>query len=146
MEEGVKLIRQGLFAFHVELGVAFKLVADTFQEHEKCNLQIMDYYNSNELWYAIRRNSSLRRMVTVAMFRLREHGIQGRENSLLYTKKPTCHGRGGSFLSIGMVDVTPAFLFLLWGFLFAIIILVLEVLTNFCWDRYYKYRDRVSSF
>lgn len=41
MEEGVELIRQGLFAFQAELGVAYKYVSDTFQEHEKCNLQVI---------------------------------------------------------------------------------------------------------
>lgn len=138
MSDGVAMIRQGLFGFHVELGVAFKLVADTFQEHEKCNLQVMDFYNFNDLWYAIKRNSTLRRVVTVGMFRLREHGIQARENSLLYTKKPTCHGRGGSFLSIGLADVTPAFQFLLWGFLISFILLVLEILANICIQKYFN--------
>ena len=127
MPEGVSLVRKGLFGFHVELGVAFKYVADTFHEHEKCNLKVLDYYNQKGIWFAIRRNHTLRRMITVGMFRIREHGIQARENQLLYAPKPRCNDARGSFLSIGMVDVSPAFLFLLWGFLAAVLVLVAEV-------------------
>lgn len=136
MEEGVKLVRQGLFAFHAEIGVAFKYVADTYQEHEKCHLKLMDYYNEKGVWYAIRRNSTLRRMVTVAMFRIREHGIQKRVTNLIYTPQPTCQGDGGTFLSIGLADISPAFWFLLWAFLFAAFVLVIELVVDYLSQKY----------
>lgn len=126
--DGVQLLRTGLLAFLVELGVAFKYIADTFQEHEKCNLQVIDYYNVKGLWYALPKNSIYRRVVTVAMFRMREHGIQTRENDLINFKKPVCSGGSGvTYLSIGLGDIKPAFLFLLWGFLAAFVVLLLEI-------------------
>lgn len=134
MGQGVELIRQGLFALMVEVGVAYKLILDIYQEHEKCNLKEMDLYGERDgMWFTIKKNSSLRQTITVALFRFREHGIQGRENDIYYTKKPVCSGggSGGSFLSVGLIDVKPAFQFLSWGFLIAAIVLVLEVAINF---------------
>lgn len=131
MEEGVEMIRQGLFAFQAELGVAYKFVADTYQEHEKCNLKEIYYYDAKGLWYGLRKNSTLTRVVTLAMFRIREFGIQDREDNLIHYKTPACHGSGDNFLSIGLVDVSPAFLFLLWGFLISVIVLGIEFVIHF---------------
>lgn len=129
MGQGVELIRQGLFAFMVEVGVAYKLILDTYQEHEKCHLKEMDLYGERDgMWFTIKKNISLRQSITVAMYRFREHGIQARENNIYYTKRPTCSGSSASFLSVGLIDVKPAFLFLAWGILVAAIVLVLEVM------------------
>lgn len=41
--EGVAKMRQGLFAFIMELSTMYKLIEDTFYEHEKCGLINVDY-------------------------------------------------------------------------------------------------------
>lgn len=41
--EGVEKVRQGLFAFVMELSTMYKLMEDTYFEHEKCGL-INVYY------------------------------------------------------------------------------------------------------
>jgi hypothetical protein len=43
LTEGVEKIREGLFAFHMELGVGYKIIGQTFQEDEKCGLQEIQY-------------------------------------------------------------------------------------------------------
>lgn len=126
LEQGVNKIREGLFAFHMELGAGYKFVSETFFEHEKCTLKEMQFYELIDPWYAIQKNSSLKEMVKVALFRLREHGIQYRENDHLYTKKPVCQGVGGAFITVGLIDVKPALLVILWGFLFSFLALLLE--------------------
>ncbi|XP_058123005.1 ionotropic receptor 75a-like [Anopheles ziemanni] len=115
LEEGVDRIRRGLYAFHVEQGVGYKVISETYQEDEKCGLQEIQYLQVIDPYYAIQKNSSYKEMVKIGLFRLNEHGIQYRENAKLYTKKPTCSGGGGKFVPVSLVDVEPAVWIILWG-------------------------------
>ncbi|XP_053664082.1 ionotropic receptor 75a-like [Anopheles marshallii] len=127
LAQGVELIRQGHYAFHVERGVCYKLISETFQEEEKCGLQEMEYLKVIEPYYAVQKNSSFREPVRINLFKLREFGIQGRENTLLYTKKPRCVG-GSSFIPVSIVDVWPALITLGWGYFLTIMMLITEQL------------------
>lgn len=62
--------------------------------------------------------------------RINEHGLQERENSRLYTRKPKCSGGGGHFVTASLVDTGPAMLVLVYGYVFAIILLISEVLVK----------------
>uniref|UniRef100_A0A182NM91 Ionotropic glutamate receptor C-terminal domain-containing protein n=1 Tax=Anopheles dirus TaxID=7168 RepID=A0A182NM91_9DIPT len=115
LEQGVERIRHGLYAFHVEQGVGYKVMSETYQEDEKCGLQEIQYLQVVDPYYAIQKNSSYKEMVKIGLFRLHEHGIQYRENAKLYTKKPTCSGGGGRFVPVSLVDVQPAVWIILWG-------------------------------
>lgn len=53
------------------------------------------------------------------MLRMREHGLEGRENTRMYSKKPQCIGHTGNFITASLVDTKPAILILLWGFTIA---------------------------
>ena len=44
-EEGVSLVRKGLFAFIMEESRMYKLIEDTYYEHEKCGLIGVQYMN-----------------------------------------------------------------------------------------------------
>lgn len=57
MEEGVRRVRNGLFAFHAESGSAYKLVQETFQEDEKCGLEEIDYLDVLYPLLAIQKHS-----------------------------------------------------------------------------------------
>uniref|UniRef100_A0A182X3P9 Uncharacterized protein n=1 Tax=Anopheles quadriannulatus TaxID=34691 RepID=A0A182X3P9_ANOQN len=126
-DTGVELIRQGHYAFHVERGVGYKLISETFQEEEKCGLQEVEYLKVIEPYYAVQKNSSFREPVRINLFKLREFGIQGREHTLLYTKKPRCVG-GSSFIPVSIVDVWPALVTLGWGYLLTVAVLIAELL------------------
>lgn len=62
--------------------------------------------------------------------RIHEHGLQDRENSRLYTKEPKCTGAGGHFVTASLVDTRPAMLILMWGFGFAVVLLLVEIALN----------------
>uniref|UniRef100_A0A182XYX5 Uncharacterized protein n=1 Tax=Anopheles stephensi TaxID=30069 RepID=A0A182XYX5_ANOST len=127
LAQGVELVRQGHYAFHVEKGVGYKLISETFQEEEKCGLQEVEYLKVIEPYYAVQKNSSFREPVRINLFKLREFGVQGRENTLLYTKKPRCVG-GSSFIPVSIVDVWPALVTLGWGYFLTITMLLGEQL------------------
>ncbi|XP_059057935.1 uncharacterized protein LOC131851450 [Achroia grisella] len=57
MNEGVEKIRKGLFAFHMELNPGYRLIQETYQEHEKCDLVEIDYINAIEPWLIGQRRS-----------------------------------------------------------------------------------------
>lgn len=108
----------------------FQVISETFQEDEKCGLQEIEYLNIIDPYYAVQKNSSFRELVRLSLFRLREFGMQDREQSMLYTRKPTCNG-GSSFIPVSIVDIWPALSLLGWGFGIACGLLVGEkVLTR----------------
>lgn len=62
--------------------------------------------------------------------RINEHGLQERENSRLYTRKPKCSGGGGHFVTASLVDTGPAMLVLVYGYAIAAILLFSEILVK----------------
>lgn len=62
--------------------------------------------------------------------RMNEHGLQERENSRLYTRKPKCSGGGGHFVTASLVDTGPAMLVLVYGYAIAAILLISELLVK----------------
>lgn len=65
-----------------------------------------------------------------SFFKLREHGLQGREVALMYPKKPICVTGGSSFQSVRLVDCYIVLQVLGAGCIVAIIIFLLELLLH----------------
>lgn len=65
IEEGVRKMREGLFAFHMETGAGYKIVGETFLEHEKCGLQEIQFLQVSDPWLAIQKNSSYKEMLKI---------------------------------------------------------------------------------
>ncbi|KAG5871323.1 hypothetical protein JTB14_016720 [Gonioctena quinquepunctata] len=153
IEDGVRRMRRGLFAFHVETGSGYKLVGEIFQENEKCGLKEIQYLQVIDPWLAIRKNSSYKKLFqnwgishyshcgkgsqitySTHFFRslrkIQESGLQSREVSLIYTKKPICSSRGTSFISVGLVDCYPAAVVLTGGVIIAIFVWLIELILS----------------
>lgn len=127
LSDGVRKIRDELFAFHMEVGVGYKILQEIFEEHDKCGLQEIAYLQVVDPYYAIQKNSSYKEIFKNALLRMKEFGLHDRENSKLYTKRPKCgtHG-GGKFISVGIVDIEPAIKIFLIGLTIGISIFILE--------------------
>lgn len=65
LEEGVQRIRKGLFAFHMERALGYKLMSETFFEDEKCGLVEIAYLQVTDPWYAIKKNSSFKELFKI---------------------------------------------------------------------------------
>lgn len=126
ISDGVKMVRDGLFAFHMEVGVGYKILQEIFEEDDKCSLQEIQYLQVIDPFYAIQKNSSYKELFKVGFLFLREFGLQDRENSRLYTKKPKCAGHGSKFISVGLIDVEPAIMIFIYGIAAAVLILFME--------------------
>nr|XP_026488289.1 uncharacterized protein LOC113394997 [Vanessa tameamea] len=128
MEKGVKEMKKGLFAFHMETGVGYKFVGKYFEEGEKCGLKEIQYLRVIDPWLAVRKNTQFMEMFKIGTKRLQEHGLQQRENHLLYEKRPKCVGRQANFVSVSMVDCYPALLLLTYGALLAVVVTIIEII------------------
>ncbi|XP_055538461.1 ionotropic receptor 75a-like [Wyeomyia smithii] len=142
LEQGINKIRHGLYAFHVEQGVGYKVISETYQEDEKCGLQEIQYLQVVDPYYAIQKNSSYKEHVKIGLFRLNEHGIQYRENSNFYTKKPKCTGGGGKFVPVSLVDTEPAILVLVWGSALAASAVIAELIWAKSWEKILDWKGR----
>lgn len=67
-------------------------------------------------------------MFKIGFLRMRELGIQDKENSNYYTKKPKCTGHASKFVSVGLFDVKPALMIYLYGVAAAFVIVTIETL------------------
>lgn len=62
--------------------------------------------------------------------KIREHGIQLREKSRVYTSRPRCDSDGKNFGSVRLIDCYIVLLILLYGFIASIIIFGIEIATK----------------
>ncbi|CAF4834383.1 unnamed protein product [Pieris macdunnoughi] len=128
MDEGIKKMQMGLFAFHMETGVGYKFVSKYFEEGEKCGLEEIQYLQVIDPWLAVQKDTPYMELFKIGTKRLQEHGLQQRENRLLYEKRPKCLSRQDNFVSVSMVDCYPALLILSYGSLLALTLLIFEIL------------------
>ncbi|KAF5303151.1 hypothetical protein FQR65_LT08314 [Abscondita terminalis] len=127
IKEGVQLLRNGVFAFHMETGVGYKFVLETFEEHEKCGLKEIQFLEVTDPALAIQKNSPYNEFIKIGLMQIRETGLQSREVSSLYTKKPVCSNRASSFISVSLVDCYLIAAVASVGITLAFIILLFEI-------------------
>ncbi|GLV36693.1 Ionotropic receptor 75d [Carabus blaptoides fortunei] len=126
LEEGIRRLRQGFYAFHCELPPAYTLISEQFLESEKCGLQTLQYVQAGQLWLPIKKRSPFREILKIGLQKFHEYGIQSRELNRLQDKKPKCLGTGNSYVSVGLVEATPAIVILAAGFSIALILFIFE--------------------
>lgn len=65
LSDGIEKMRLGLFAFHFETGVGYKILGETYKEEEKCGLIEIQYLQVVDPWYVIQKNSSYKEAIKV---------------------------------------------------------------------------------
>ncbi|XP_072932062.1 uncharacterized protein [Epargyreus clarus] len=128
LEDGVKKLQTQPFAFNMNLGTGYKAIENYFYEHEKCGLQEIEYFEMNKPWQGCRKNSPYKEIYKIGLVRSQEHGLNDRENRIVYAKKPICSVHGGGFASVSMIDFYPALLMLLYGIVLSWVLLLAEIL------------------
>nr|XP_012224408.1 PREDICTED: glutamate receptor U1-like [Linepithema humile] len=127
MEEGVRRIKNELFAFIGEIGTIYQLMQDTYQEDEKCGLTEIDFLNVLFPLLAIQMQSPYLEIIKNGALKLREYGLKYHEEYHLYTRKPVCSSQT-SFITIGFTECYFALSIIGYGVLFALFVFVLELL------------------
>lgn len=62
-EKGVEKLRKGLYAFYGDAG-AYRIISDTYEEHEKCRLKEITINPSNALAFPVKKGSQYREHIT----------------------------------------------------------------------------------
>lgn len=65
VSHGVSRLRQGLFAFHIEKGIGYKHIKDTFFENEKCGLVEIPFLRVVDPWYGVPKHSPFKEIFKV---------------------------------------------------------------------------------
>ncbi|XP_055678017.1 ionotropic receptor 75a-like [Lutzomyia longipalpis] len=61
--EGIAKMRKGLFTFFTEARAGYKMIEETFFEHEKCGLMEIEYLQVTYPWYSIKKYSPYREII-----------------------------------------------------------------------------------
>ncbi|CAH0590513.1 unnamed protein product [Chrysodeixis includens] len=119
---------KGLFAFHMELNPGYRLIQETYQEDEKCDLVEIDYINEIDPWVPGQKRSPFKDLFKINFLKIRESGVQATVHRRLTVARPRCSGHVSTFSSVGITDMYPAMLMTLYGMLLAPAVLGMEVM------------------
>ncbi|XP_034950704.1 ionotropic receptor 75a-like [Chelonus insularis] len=131
-EEGYKRVRKGGFAFYCDFAIGYKIIEETFNDDEICELQeILVIKPHVKTWSVVSKNSPFKKMFTYGYRKIVEHGISKRLYPIWHHRKPICPEAHNSKPSpMNFNDFCPALFFLLIGVGVSIIILAVECLHN----------------
>ncbi|XP_059057955.1 glutamate receptor 3-like [Achroia grisella] len=127
MNEGVEKIRQGLFAFHSITEPVYRRIEQTFLEGEKCDLVEIDYLNGFNPLAPVKKDSPYLELMKVAFKQLAESGIRTVLHKRMFIPKPHCSGKMAAFSSVGLMDLKPVLLLMVYGATLSLTILLLEI-------------------
>ncbi|KAK5644622.1 hypothetical protein RI129_005922 [Pyrocoelia pectoralis] len=130
IRDGIEMMRNDHFAFHMETGVGYQFVLQTFQEHEKCGLTEIQFLQVSDPALALQKNTPYKKLIQIGLRKIHESGLQMREVSLLYTKKPICLNKASSFVNVGLVDCYLASAILLIGVILSLAIFLFEIILS----------------
>nr|AXF48841.1 ionotropic receptor IR10 [Lobesia botrana] len=126
--DGILELQKKPFAFNCVLGTGYRVIEKYFYEHEKCGLQEIQYIQIQNPYQAVKRGSPYREIFKIGLLRNAEHGLNDRTNRIMLSKKPVCLVRGGSFVSVSLVDCYPIFLLLMYGMILGQVLLLAELI------------------
>ncbi|KAL0870094.1 hypothetical protein ABMA27_006252 [Loxostege sticticalis] len=128
INEGVERIRQGLFAFHSIVEPVYRRIEETFLEMEKCDLAEVDFMNGFDPFIPVKKDSPYLELMRVAFKQIREAGVQSALVRRVHVPKPRCASEVSAFSSVGVRDLKPVLLFMLYGIAASVAIAVIEIL------------------
>ncbi|XP_030753186.1 uncharacterized protein LOC115880189 [Sitophilus oryzae] len=128
-EDGMQLVRDSYFAFHIERTVSNYLIKKSFTNDQTCSLRVVDsIYKSDMPHLFCHKESPYVDFFLVSFRRLSETGIHNREYKNCFVKQPKCLGRGNIFVSVGLKECYFAFAVFGSGICLSIAILTIEII------------------
>lgn len=128
LEDGVDMIRQGFFAFHSIVEPVYRRIEETFLETEKCDLTEVDFLSSFDPFVPVKKDSPYLELLRVVFKQIRESGIQSALNKRYQVPKPRCSNKVAAFSSVGIVDLRPVLILMVYGIILSCLILIMEML------------------
>ncbi|XP_044265374.1 ionotropic receptor 75a-like [Tribolium madens] len=125
--EGLDLVKQGGFAFHVETSTAYPIIEETFTNEEICELEEVQMYRTQPMHTNLQKNSPFREMMNYCMLHLVENGIMDRLRKYWDARKPMCIESAKKFtFNVGLKEFSSGLIVLSYGVLFSLVLLLRE--------------------
>ncbi|XP_053663973.1 ionotropic receptor 75a-like [Anopheles marshallii] len=131
--DGLQLVRDGGYAFHVAISAAYRIIRLTFSEREICELCEIDMFPVWSQWMVaiVQKNSPYRDVITYGLRRLNEAGLMQRQRHVWQQPKPKCVRQiAPTDLIVGLDAVVSAFVLLCGGIALSVCVLFVEVVCH----------------
>ncbi|CAG9822647.1 unnamed protein product [Phaedon cochleariae] len=129
LEEGLKKVQDGNFAFQVMLGPAYNYILKKYTNQDICKLQELPGYMNTEMYIAVPKTSQYKKFFKIGLMRVDESGLQIRTKNRV-SMKPKCYNEAGNFQSVRFYDCYSVFILYLSGIFVSICILLIEKVVN----------------
>ncbi|KAH8378760.1 hypothetical protein KR009_001226 [Drosophila setifemur] len=136
-ETGLRRVKYERFAFHVDVAAAYKIIAETFNEQDICDLTEVSMFPPQKTVCIMQKNSPMRKVISYGLRRVTETGILTYHFNVWHSRKPPCVKKiETSDLHVDMDTVSSALLILLFSYGITLMILGSEIL-------YCKWQGRI---
>ncbi|XP_043671891.1 ionotropic receptor 75a-like isoform X2 [Vespula pensylvanica] len=127
-EEGLKKVKRGGYAFHVDIATAYKIIEDTFSQDEICDLEEIQLFPVERIATAIRKHSPFKKMVTYGLRKMMEHGMGGHLSYIWQPARPQCpEGHNEIPAPVALNEFSPALFSLFMGIAVALFVMLIEM-------------------
>ncbi|KAI8442336.1 hypothetical protein MSG28_005867 [Choristoneura fumiferana] len=130
VDEGIRKVREGMYAFHVELTAGYDQIQKTFLEDEKCNLGAIKFMSITYPYLALAEGSPIKEQLRIGANRIMESGVQHRTVRRMLPAAPSCGAGAAVFSAVRLRDVAPALRCLLALAALAVMLAALELLAR----------------
>ncbi|KAJ8717657.1 hypothetical protein PYW07_005587 [Mythimna separata] len=130
LADGVERIRKGLFALHSVAEPVYRQIEATFLESEKCDIATVDYLVTFDSFTPVRKGSPYLELIRVVHKQIRESGIQSAVRKRYLVSKPHCTTKMSSFSSVGLMDMRPVLILMLYGVAVSVTIVIGEIVLH----------------
>ncbi|SPP76922.1 uncharacterized protein LOC117580537 [Drosophila guanche] len=128
-ETGLHRVKNERFAFHVDVAAAYKIIAETFNEQDICDLTEVSMFPPQKTVCIMQKNSPMKKVISYGLRRVTETGILTYHFNVWHSRKPPCVKKiETSDLHVDMDTVSSALLILLFSYGITLMILGTEIL------------------
>lgn len=124
--DGMRRVQRGYFAYHCEGTLGYTLIAQMFKPHEICETKEIRFRKNRDIGLITRKFSPFRDHKSTFWNWMRETGVFSKHKRHWILSKPTCMSNA-IVMSVGFDYVGSFFIFLLFAYAIAMIILAAEI-------------------
>ncbi|CAD7003879.1 unnamed protein product [Ceratitis capitata] len=125
------------FAFHVDVATAYKIIADTFNEKEICDLTEIQLFPPQKMVNIVQKGSPLRKIITYGLRRVTETGLMDYQRKVWHSPKPRCVKQiHTDDLRVDLQTFASALLVLIFGYAVSLLALSIEIIQHKLYERY----------
>lgn len=140
VEEGVRRIQRGNFAFHHDSEALYGTVVQTFSDHEICDLSTVAFFRPFPTCMQTAKRSAYRELFLLGLQPIIESGIAEMERLKFFTLKPKCDKSQVEVVPVAFDTVTVPMFVIVGGVIASAIVLALELFYHRFSKKWHEYQ------